>query len=270
MFFTGWNALDCLKGMVSKMDGSILGSLAGAGYFLTYQAVGMFLGFLLLKKEEKAVRILLGSVFGSVLLQWVPAVFSLGMGFNRASHITALIMTIVLFVCVPLYWQKKEGKGNMHLKKTQNGSVFSWREVWQENSYFLVILPVFLFFAAVLSTHTIPFAEDGSIHTGQATYGDMNMHLSFITSIAKQGIFPPEYSMLPGTKLSYPFLCDTVSSSIYLWGSSLRLAYVFPMLFAVCQVFFGVLIFAKEVLKSRTKAVIAWLFFFLNGGFGIY
>jgi hypothetical protein len=270
MFFTGWNALDCLKGMVSKMDGSILGSLAGAGYFLTYQAVGMFLGFLLLKKEEKAVRILLGSVFGSVLLQWVPAVFSLGMGFNRASHITALIMTIVLFVCVPLYWQKKEGKGNMHLKKAQNGSVFSWREVWQENSYFLVILPVFLFFAAVLSTHTIPFAEDGSIHTGQATYGDMNMHLSFITSIAKQGIFPPEYSMLPGTKLSYPFLCDTVSSSIYLWGSSLRLAYVFPMLFAVCQVFFGVLIFAKEVLKSRTKAVIAWLFFFLNGGFGIY
>jgi len=102
MFFTGWNALDCLKGMVSKMDGSILGSLAGAGYFLTYQAVGMFLGFLLLKKEEKEVRILLGSVFGSVLLQWVPAVFSLGMGFNRASHITALIMTIVLFVCVPL------------------------------------------------------------------------------------------------------------------------------------------------------------------------
>lgn len=258
------------KGMVIEMDGSILGNLAGIGYFLAYQAAGLFISFLVLKEEDKAVRILLGSVFGSVLLQWMPVVFSFGLGFNRVSHVAALIMAIVLTVAFSYFWKKKMGKAGMQRQKAQNFSGSVWQRAWKEYAYFLVVLPLFLFFLVVLFTHTIPFAEDGSIHTGQATFGDMNMHLSFITSIAKQGIFPPEYSLLPGTKLSYPFLCDTVSSSLYLWGSSLRTAYIFPMLFAVCQVLFGVLCFAKEVLKNRTKAVLAWLFFFLNGGFGFY
>lgn len=252
--------------MVIGMDGSLLGNVTGIGYFLAYQAAGLVVAFLALKEEEKAVRILLGSVFGSVLLQWMPVLFSFGIGFNRISHVAALVMTGVLTVGFVLFWQKRMDRVAIRVKKASD-SKFSF---WKEYGYLLVVLPVFLFFTVLLSAHTIPFAEDGSIHTGQATFGDMNMHLSFITSIAKQGTFPPEYSLLPGTKLSYPFLCDTISSSLYLWGGSLRVAYIFPMLFAICQVLFGVLCFAKEVLKNRTKAVIAWIFFFFNGGFGVY
>lgn len=95
----------------------------------------------------------------------------------------------------------------------------------------------FAIFVYCLNTHTILPNIDGSLHTGQATYGDMNMHIGFITSIAKQHIFPPEYSIYPGVKLSYPFLSDSISSSLYILGASLRAAYIIPMLVAVMQVF---------------------------------
>lgn len=276
--------------MVIEMDGSTIGNFIGIGYFLAYQVIGLFIAFWVLKREENVIRILLGSVFGSALLQWMPAIISLMMGFGKTSHVTALIVTAVLVAVFLIVYQnkygnaerkeiqdskrdtakKKENKKKARRRAVQSVAVSPAKKAFIENGYLCAALPVVVFFLILLCTHTIPYAEDGSIHTGQATNGDMNMHLSFITSIAKQGIFPPEYSMLPGTKLSYPFLCDTISSSIYLWGSSLRAAYIFPMLFAVCQVLFGVLLLAREVLKSRVKAVIAWVFFFFNGGLGIY
>lgn len=247
------------------MDGSILGNVAGAGYFLIYQILGIFLSFKIWKKENTVIKVLLGSVFGSILLQWMPVLTSLGMGFNRASHIAAFIPAAVVTGAAVLLSKKGMGEKEEKVRQKRTG-----KEWLQEYGYFLVILPVFLFFLAVLSSHTIDYRPDGSIHTGQATNGDMNMHLSFISSIAEQGIFPPEYSLLPKTKLSYPFLCDTISSSLYLWGSSLRFAYMLPVVFAILQVMAGVLVLAAEILKSRLKAVIAWIFFFLNGGFGVY
>lgn len=253
------------KGRLLEMDGSVMGNLAGTGYFLGYQMMGLFLSFLIWKRENYVVRIMLGSVLGSVLLQWMPTLFSLGMGFNQASHIAALLCTFILLVGAYLFCWKRTNVPKEKVEEKRN-----WKECFFENGYLFIILPFFIFFLILLSSHTIPYGQDGSIHTGQATNGDMNMHLAFITSVAKQGVFPPEYSLLPGTKLSYPFLCDTISSSVYLWGSSLRLAYILPMLFAILQVMSGVMMLAKEVLKSNGKAVIAWLFFFLNGGLGVW
>lgn len=258
------------------MDGSLIGNFAGAGYFLLFQVFGCILSFSILKNEPATAKVLSGSVFGSLLAGWVPVLFSMLMGFNKASHITALLVTFAAtasfyFVC---HNKQKEQEG---IKGTGRGAVNNGsgikkdiKQYIHEYGYLLVVLPVFIFFTMLLFSHTIPYDQDGNIHAGQSTNGDMNMHLAFISSIARQGGFPPEYSLLPGTKLSYPFLCETNSSSIYLWGSSLRFAYMFPMFFAVLQVMYGVLFLAKEMLKSRAKAVIAWFFFFFNGGFGIW
>lgn len=244
------------------MDGSLLGNMAGFFYLAAFQVAGILLGVRLLRKESIAARVLLGSVFGSVCLMWFPVLFALFMGFNRTAHFLALglmlIITVVGNVC---------GVSNLFGDKSGEERV---KSTFKEHAYLLVVLPVFLFFAGLLWTHTIPYAADGSMHTGQATNGDMNMHLSFITSIANQGTFPPEYSMLPGTKLSYPFLCDSVSSSIYLFGSGLRFAYILPMLVAVLQFLTGVLMLGRALLKSRRKAMLAWAFFVFNGGFGIF
>ena len=66
------------------------------------------------------------------------------------------------------------------------------------------------------------------MYSSQATYGDMSMHLSFITSLARQGDFPPDYSLLPGHPLCYPFLGDSVSASLLLCGAPLTFSYACP------------------------------------------
>ncbi len=262
--------------VVIGMDGSLIGNLAGAWYFLLFQVFGCVLSFNILKKEPGTARLLLGSVFGSLLAGWMPALFSMVMGFNKASHIAALLVTasVIAVFCFASRNRLKNQENissNVKSKAGNAGRVKKdIKQVINEYGYLLIVLPVFIFFTLMLFSHTIPYDQYGNIHAGQATNGDMNMHLAFISSIAEQGKFPPEYSLLPGTKLSYPFLCETNSSSIYLWGSSLRFAYMFPMFFAVLQVMYGVLVLAKEMLRSRVKAVIAWFFFFFNGGFGIW
>ncbi len=241
------------------MDGTFIGNLLGAGYYGVFLLLGIFFVFLFWRAENPLVRIFLGSVAGSACMIWFPVIFSFFFGFTMTSHIAALLFAGILFFGALVYLKKKKPSVPLLPK-----------EGWQTGryAYLLLVLPLFVFFAMLLNSHIIPYAADGSIHTGQATYGDMNMHLSFITSIARQGTFPPDYSMLPGTKLAYPFLCDSVSSSLLLLGSSLRVAYILPMLAAFLQLMLGVLLLGRALLRSRGKAMLAWFFFFFNGGLG--
>ena len=134
--------------------------------------------------------------------------------------------------------------------------------MFSQDPILFLLLPLFLYTVIVLLHSTIPYI-DGVMHSGQSTFGDMNMHLGFISSIANQKVFPPEYSILPGTQLAYPFLSDSISSSVYIFGTSLRMAYLLPMFFAMLQVFFSVYILAKRIYQSyggsyRGKSILAF------------
>lgn len=118
------------------------------------------------------------------------------------------------------------------------------------------------------ANHTITNASDGSLHVGQCTFGDLCMHLSFITSISVQKTFPPNYSLLPGTPLGYPFLCDSVSSTFYTLGASLRIAAMLPALYAFLVVVLGVYCFFDEWFKNTRVSVLATYLFFIGGGLG--
>lgn len=245
------------------MFGSYLGNISALIYFFIFQICGMVISISLFKKKINGFTILLGSAMGSFLLQWLPVLYSFPLQFTKTSHMFGLFTAILLAAAIAL---KTSQKAN------HSFSIPSIRKFFIENPVFLVLIPVYIWTVLVLQSHTIPYI-DGAMHSGQSTYGDMNMHLGFITSIANQGIFPPEYSILPGTKLAYPFLSDTISSSLYLWGSSLRFAYLLPMYFALMQVFCGMYLIAKYSLqwlggRYQLKSILAFLFFFLNGGFG--
>ena len=133
----------------------------------------------------------------------------------------------------------------------------------------IFLLPPFLALCVyLLCTHTLS-SYGGGLYSGQCSYGDMCMHLGFITSMAEQGNFPFEYSILPGSRLCYPFLCDSVSASLYLLGLPLRAAYIVPMVFALAQVFCGGWFLGREIVHRRGAAVLAFILFFLNGGLGM-
>ena len=103
---------------------------------------------------------------------------------------------------------------------------------------------------------------------GQTTYGDLAMHLGFISSLAEQGFFPPEYSIFPGHTVNYPFLCEVPSASLFQFGSSLRWAYLLPALYAYALVILGVYFAFQAWLKRADRARFATYLFFIGGGFG--
>ena len=244
------------------MDGSILGNIAGSVYYLYFQLTGILLSFLVFGKRKLSFSVLTGSVFGSVLVSHVPCLFAYFFDFGFTAHLLAAL----LMLPIPVYFVVKFSSLKAKLCERVGEFIV---EQEKNKGIVLVFLVMFAVWCYLLYTHNIK-PENGTLHTGQSCFGDMNMHLGFVTSIANQKVFPPQYSLFPGTKLGYPFLSDSISSSVYLFGASLRYAYTFPMLFAFAQVFFGLTALMKTVLKKQSKTILALLFFFLNGGFGLF
>lgn len=231
--------------------------MLGIFWFLFWQMCGIFISYAWFPDKRTAVRLWLGSTAGSVLSMWTPVPFAFFLGFTGSAHLCGAAVGVALLAGAVLLMRRRgpvaPAPGEDPVKD---------RPLW-------FLLPPFLTVCVVIVvTHTLR-EVDGALYTGQCTYGDLPMHLGFITSIAQQGFFPPLYSILPPEKLCYPFLCDSVSSSLYLLGTPLRLAYVIPMLAAFLQVFCGVWFLAREFVKNRGAAVLAFLLFFLNGGFGL-
>ena len=129
-------------------------------------------------------------------------------------------------------------------------------------------IPLTALSAYLQYTHCIMPASDGSFWCGQSTYGDLCMHLSFITSLENMS-FPPTYNLLAGTALSYPYLTDALSTTFYMLGVPLNLSLVVPGTLLMALTYAGYMLLAQQLLGRRHKAVaVAALLFFLNGGLG--
>lgn len=248
------------------MYGSIAGNLAGTAYYLYFQLIGMTFVFLQFRREKPLSKLLLGSVVGSLLLTWLPIPFAFFCGFTPLAHMLA--MAAALAIPAAAAWLYR-------LRQPFLDSLHGFLASLKVHLPFGMLLILFLaFWCYLLHTHTILSGSDNAMYTGQSTYGDMNMHLGFITSLAKQGHFPPDYSIMPGVKLSYPFLSDSISASLYVLGASLRLAYILPMIFAMGQIVTAAYLFANTIMRSRDRAsgssgkFLVLLLFFCNGGLG--
>ena len=230
--------------------------MLGILWFLMWQIVGVFLVLRLFPSLEHLGKLTFGSVCGSVLAIWVPIPFSFLFGFSLLSHLLAALIGVVLLYIL------RPGFAGIHCEE--------WASAWKAHRFFLLffLFPFLALCVYLLLTHTLR-EIDGALYTGQCTFGDMAMHLGFITSIAQQGVFPPDYSILPGERLCYPFLCDSVSSSLYLLGTPLRAAYLIPAFFAFAQVFCGFYLLAGSICRRRAGAHLAFILFFLNGGLGL-
>lgn len=231
--------------------------MLGILWFLFWQAVGLLITAVAFRVKRRAVRLWLGSVLGSVLSMWAPVPFSFLQGFTTASHLTSLSVGLI-----------SAGLALGRLKKRPVIGLPDPDDPAGDKPLLWLLPPFFLVCAVMVLNHTLRPSGD-ALYTGQCTYGDMSMHLGFIGSIATQGAFPPHYNIFPDGKLCYPFLCDSISSSLYLLGSSLRTAYIFPMLFAFAQCFAGFWFLAREICREKGAATLAFVLFFLNGGLGI-
>lgn len=231
-----------------------MGAVLSILYLLSFLFAGLVYACALLPRLERLPRTMLGLAAGLFFLIWLPALVSFLLGFCPAAQWIALALCLLpaLALCV---FKKDLLKS---LCPPADGELYRLLGV---------SLPLLLLCGVLLYTHVLR-PVNGALHTGQSCFGDMAMHLAFITSIARNGVFPPLYSIQSGTPMGYPFLCDSVSSTFLLLGAPLRLAYVLPMLPALFLVFGWYYLLLQRMLASSRSALLGCALFFLGGGFG--
>ncbi|MDO4572244.1 MAG: hypothetical protein Q4C13_02660 [Clostridia bacterium] len=231
---------------------AILAILWSIAYTLIFALSGALAARWLFPDKRPAVRLWLGLAIGLALLIWLPALAAFALGFTLPAQFLALGLCMLLGL---LFW---------YLGRRKTLCRTGWKEDWP---LLVCLLPLMLVACALLYTHVI-LERDGALYVGQSTYGDLSMHLGFITSIAEQGQFPPMYSICPDASVGYPFLSSSLSSTFYLLGCSLRASVILPSIYAFLLVFSGAWFFFEAWLKRKGVAVFATFLFFVGGGFG--
>ena len=226
-----------------------------------YTLLFLFFGILLVsaftQKKKVTEKIWLGIAFGILLEMWIPAIFAYFFDFTMKAHIAALLFMLAVTIPVSIRFKDRI------LEKDAEMETRKWIAALLVLGIPFLICSIWLQY-----THMLMPAEDGSYWCGQSTYGDLCMHLSFMTSI-KNASFPPDYNLLYGTKLSYPYLVDSLGATFLLFGSSIQMAVAVPGTLLMELTFVGYMMLCKKVLKEKNRAiVVATLLFFLNGGLG--
>lgn len=228
--------------------------MAGFLYLGIYLAAGIFMVRRLLPRKNMPVRIWLGLCLGLMLAMWLPALAAFFLRFSVAAHMAALPVLLGLAALAHRF------------RAPHTPRPWDTEDTALLKALGYTALPMTALSVYLLYTHNLR-PENGALYVGQATYGDLPLHLGIITSL-RGAALPAEYSILPGQQLSYPFLCDALSTGLMVLGGSLRLALLVPGALMMALTFSGFMVFALKAAKDRRSAVLAFFLLFINGGLG--
>ena len=230
--------------------------MLGIAYFAAYLLCGYAIVRALLPGQRVPARLWLGGALGILMMMWLPALTAFFFEFSVRAHLIALIpLCAATLVCLLL----RDKKTPVRRFDAEDRRLLALMAC--------VALPLTVLGAYLQYTHVLR-PVDGALHVGQSTYGDLPLHLGIISSL-RDAAFPPDYSILPGERLVYPFLTDSFSTSFMLFGLPLRWAAIVPATVMMGLVFGGYMILADRMAGSR-RATVVWatLFVFINGGLG--
>ena len=224
-------------------------------WLLCYISSGIYVVRSLLPRKRPVIRVWLGIAAGIILMMWLPALCAFQLSFSAKAHWVSLVPLLMI-------------DGLCYLLRDQRApESFSADDSQSLRLLITVALPLTLICSYLIWTHDLRPAADGSLHTGQGCYGDLSLHLSIITSL-RNAAFPPDYAIMPGNRLSYPFLTDSFTTSFMLGGCSLRAALLVSSIILLSLVMAGYTLLCQRLCKTKAGMVWAVLLFFLNGGFG--
>ena len=225
-------------------------------YTLLFIACGCAIVRCMLPRRSPVTRVWLGASLGMLLLMVLPALCAYALRFSVRAHVAAAALLLALTGAAYALRDRRDPAG----MTPEDGQFLS--------AMLLVALPLTALSAYLQTTHMVQLAPDGSYLCGQSTYGDLCMHMAFATSMRDMA-FPPTYNLLAGTALSYPYLTDSLSTTMLLMGMEIQGALVFPGTLLMALTYAGYMILAREILGNRRLAIVAAaLMFFLNGGLG--
>ena len=229
--------------------------IASLAYTFMFLFFGVMAVRFLLPRHRPLNRLWLGLSLGLLEEMWLPAIGAFLFSFDAEAHVFA---AGVVFILTVLCW---------FLRDRRMPAEWDEKETALLRQLLVIGLPLTILGIWLQYTHVMRVAADGSWHVGQSTYGDLPMHLSFITGLVGKK-FPADYPFYPGNRLSYPFLMDSLSSTFCLLGSSLQAATVLPASLMMALCYMGVLVLARDMTSGKKTALLAAALFFLNGGLG--
>jgi hypothetical protein len=224
----------------------------GFGILAAFLALGVLAAEGLFSDRPRMTRAYLGLTFGLMMMMWLPSVWAFKFNFTVTAQWwalgTAFLLSFALFLLGRSWRGERPRRADMPAK------------------LLLLIVPLLLFSFYLQYTHTLR-PVDGALHVGQSTYGDLCLHLGIATGL-RDAAYPPQYTLLPGTMLGYPFLSDAMVTSMLLFGAPLQWSFIVTGTLMMGLVYWGFLLLSWELTRSRRAVIIAFLLMFLNGGLG--
>ena len=206
----------------------------------------------LMPRKNGLVRLWLGLSAGLMLMMWLPTLFAFVLRFGRVAQLLGLALAaIIAATCAFLNRDKPRQRR------------FTDMPLWLP---IMLVAPLVILSGYLQYTHTLRNVG-GALHVGQSTYGDLCLHLGIATSL-RDAAYPPDYSLLPGTLLGYPFLGDSMVTTMLLFGSDLTASFIVTGTLMMALVYMGFVIFCWEFTHSRAATVLATVLMFINGGLG--
>lgn len=228
--------------------------MLGILLLFAYLVCGLVVADRLFQNKSGLVRLWLGLCTGLALMMWLPALFAFFMDFTRAAQLLGLAVAAAL--AGGLAWTGR--------RCTRNRAPFCGEIPWQ--LILALVLPLALLSGYLQYSHILRDVN-GALHVGQSTYGDLCLHLGIATSL-RGAAFPPDYSILPGAMLGYPFLADSMVTSMLLFGGDLAACFVLTGTLMMVLVYVGFILFAWELTHKKSAVVLAYVLMFINGGLG--
>lgn len=228
--------------------------MGGILFLIAFLICGILIADQLFQKKSGLIRLWLGLSIGFMLMMWLPMLYAFPLNFTRTANLLGL-----LTAAIPAGIFAWRGRKRLRIPAHFCGDL-NWKLL-------LALLLPFAILSAYLQYTHILRNVDGALHVGQSTYGDLCLHLGIATSL-RGASFPPDYSILPGALLGYPFLSDSMITSMLLFGGDLRLSFVITGTLMMILVYTGFIIFTWELTHKKAAVVLSFLFMFLNGGLG--
>ncbi len=204
------------------------------------------------RRRDRLTRLWLGLCAGLIMMMWLPALYAFALRFTRVSQLLGLLTAAALAAGAQYVTRKAPREKR-----------------WTDAPWWLfvaLVLPLTALSGYLEYTHTLRNI-DGALWVGQSTYGDLCLHLGIATSL-RNAAFPPHYSLLPGALLGYPFLADSMVTTMLLFGTGLAPAFVVTGTLMLLLVFTGFVIFTWSLTRSAAATVVATVLMFINGGLG--
>jgi len=228
--------------------------MLGTLYLIYFIIIGQLIANRVFNKEAIYYKIWAGGIIGILATAWTVIPFAFILGFNTINHLLAVVLTLLLYL--------------LYAQKSHKPKAFEFSELKSLIVPLGMIVPMTMIIGTLFYTHILLPGSTQELLGGQSTFGDLAMHLSMTNSIATQQTFPPDYNIFAGSKLSYPFLVNSLSSTFYLLGASLRDALLIPSIIITFYLVFGFYFLVYYLLARHMASYIASLLFFFNGGFG--